>query len=265
MKSISKFIYGSTEEIKDNIYKDLMMEIMRKKRNKLFTIYNILNSYSLSSKKKIEDIMVDKNDISIAIELLKNDENILYYYYCKNDKLYYLFEYTITPDMKNIRNNIDIPINELVDNYFSLNIDIDTIKRALIEPKKYINFNPKTINIHGNNLLKQLIILNEEKILSCIIDKYDIIITDNEIGCGIKYDELLIAALESNNVNIVNMINKCYYEKKCEKLNKIADVPIIDEDNEYKKNIKLIKLIGATIQILSFPILLYMATFKSYC
>ncbi len=265
MKSISKFIYGSTEEIKDNIYKDLMMEILRKKRNKLFTIYNILNSYSLSCKKKIEDIMNDKNDIAIAIELLKNDENILYYYYCKNDKLYYLFEYTITPDIKNIRNNIDIPINESVDNHFSLNIDIDTIKRVLIEPKKYINFNPKTTSINGNNILKQLIVLNEEKILNNIIDKYNIFITDNEVGCGIKYNDLLNVALESNNVNIVNMINKCYYEKKCEKINKIVDVPIIEEDDENKKNIRLIKIVGATIQILSFPILLYMAIFKSYC
>lgn len=262
MKSISKFIYGSSEEIKDNIYKDLMIEILRKKRNKIFTISSILNSYSLSSKKKIEDIMNDKKDISLAIDILKNDENILYYYYCKNDKMYYLFEYTITPEMRNIRDNIDIPINDFIDGSFSANIDIDTIKRIFIEPKKYINFNPKTISINGNNILKQLIIFNEEEILKNIIDKYNICITDTEIGCGIKYEDLLKFALDSNNVKIVHIINKCYYEKKILKTNNIH---VIEDYNECNKNIELIKVIGSTIQILSFPILLYMAIFKYYC
>ena len=50
-----------------------------------------------------------------------------------------------------------------------------------------------------------------------IIKKYNILITDHENGCGIKYEDLLNVALASNNTNIVNMINKCYYEKKYEK------------------------------------------------
>ncbi len=70
--------------------------------------------------------------------------------------------------------NIDITINDNVDGYFALNIDIDTIKNVLVEPKKYVNFCPKNLNINGQNILKQLVILNEEKTLENIIEKYNV-------------------------------------------------------------------------------------------
>lgn len=261
--NISKYFYksSSTEEIKDNIYFDIMIEILRKKRNKFFTIYGILNMYSLSSKKKVEDIMNDKNDIDVAIDLIKKNDNIIYYYYCKNNKLYYVFEYTISPDVRAQRNNVEINIIESVDGCFAKNIDTDTLKNILIEPKKYLNFNPKYTNIDGNNILKHLIVLNEEETLKNIIDKYNVSITDNENGCGIKYDDLLQLALESKNVNIVNFINKFYYDKKCNQIKTISSVQENDI-NERHKNIEIIKIVGSIVNVISFPILLYISFFK---
>lgn len=259
--NISKYFYNQeSEELKDNIYYDIIMDTLRKKRNKLFTIYGILNTYSLFSKKKIDDIMNDKSDISVAIDFIKNDNNVLYYYYCKNDKLYYILEYTITPDIRTQRNNIDININESIDGQFAKLINIDTIKNILIEPKKYLNFNPKNVTINKENLIKYLIKLNEEETLKNIIEKYDICITEKENGCGVKYEELLNDALKSKNVNVVNMINKCFYEKKYKNLNKTENQK--EELDKQKENIELIKITGAIINLLTFPILLYMSFFK---
>jgi hypothetical protein len=266
MFSISQYFYGSSTEDKNNIYRDIMIDILIKRRNKLFTVYGILNMYSLSSKKKMDDIMNDKNEIAEAINQIKNDENVIYYYFCKEDKLYYLFEYSITPTIRNARNNIDITINDNVDGCFSSNIDIDTIKNVLVEPKKYVNFCPKNLNINGQNILKQLVISNEEKTLENIIEKYNVNITDNESGCGIKYLDLLNVALSMNNANnpnIVNIINKCYYEKKYEKINKISESPKIENPNQkYYDYLKLGSRISCT---LSLPFVIYILAYGSYC
>lgn len=265
MFAISQYFYGSAVEEKNNIYKDIMIDILIKRRNKLFTVYGILNMYSLSSKKKIDDIMNDKNEIAEAINQIKNDENVIYYYYCKDDKLYYLFEYSITPTIRNSRNNIDITINENVDGCFALNIDIDTIKNVIVEPKKYVNFCPKNLNINGQNILKQLIVSNEEKSFHNIIEKYNVHITDNEAGCGIKYLDLLNIALSVNNANIVNIINKCYYEKKYENINNhnILNNPKIE--NPHQKYYDYLKFGSRISCTLSFPFVLYILTYVSYC
>ena len=257
MFTIRQYFYNPSIEDKNNMYIDIIMDILIKRRNKLFTIYGILNMYSLSCKKKIDDIMNDKTEINNAINLIKNDKNIICYYYCKNDKLYYLFEYSITPTIRTARNNLEITINDFVDGYFASNIDINTIKNILEEPQKYINFSPQKISINNDNILKQLIISNEEKLLEEIIKKYNILITDNENGCGIKYEDLLNVAITSNNTNIVNIINKCYYEKKYEKINMSMpiELPKINPYFEY------IKISGSIISIISFPFILYSALF----
>lgn len=257
MFTISQYFYNPPIEDKNNMYIDIIMDILIKRRNKLFTIYGILNMYSSSCKKKIDDIMNDKIEINNAINSIKNDKNIICYYYCKNDKLFYLFEYSITPTIRTARNNLEITINDSIDGYFALNIDINTIKNILEEPKKYINFSPEKISINNNNILKQLIIANEEKILEEIIKKYNILITDHENGCGIKYVDLLNIALVSNNTNIVNIINKCYYEKKYEKNN--INVPV--EQPKINPCIEYIKIGGSIISIVSFPFILYSALF----
>jgi hypothetical protein len=269
MFAISQYFYGSSTDEKNNMYKDIIIDILIKRRNKLFTVYGILNMYSLSSKKKMDDIMNNKNEILEAINQIKNDENVIYYYYCKGDKLYYLFEYSITPTIRNVRNNIDVLINDNIDGCFALNIDIDTIKNVLVESKKYVNFCPKNLSINGQNILKQLIISNEEKTLENIIEKYNVNITDNESGCGMKYNDLLNLALSINNGNIVNIINKCYYEKKYEKMNKMNKIDKMIEipqiESPYQKYYDYLKIGSRISCTLSLPFVLYIMTYGLYC
>ena len=210
--------------------------------------------------------MNDKKEILEAINQIKNNDNIIYYYYCKDDKLYYLFEYSITPTIRNVRNNnIDIAINDVVDGYFSLNVDIDTIKNVLVDPKKYINFCPKNITINGQNILKQLVLLSDEKTLNAIIEKYNIHITDTVAGCGIKYKDLLDVAISVNNANVVNIINKCYYEKKQGDLNKAEYKEEEKEKNVYKKYFHYLDIASRITGTLALPMMFYITFFSSIC
>ena len=208
-------------ETKSNTYYDSFIDILIKRRDKLLSVYSIISTYSINSKRKIDEMLSEKNDISQAINKLKQHENIVTYYYCKDDKFYYLFEYSLTPTIRRNSNDTDISINDSIDGSFSTNITVESIKDILAEPKKYINFDPKKTMIKGNNILSQLIIFNEEKVLTDVIERYKIHITDNMIGCGIKYYDLLDLAIKTNNGNIVNILNKWYYEPKIEKMEKV--------------------------------------------
>lgn len=250
---ISQYFYGSTQEEKPNIYKNIFLDVLSKRRNKFFTVYALINSYSLSSKKKIEEIILEKSDIQDAVNFLKTNENIITYYYCKGDKLHCIFEYSINPVIKQY--NIEIPTNESIDNQFATNITIDTIKNIIAEPKKYINFCPKNNMIDNTNILKQIILANEDKLLNEIINKYNISITDSLSGCGIKYKELLEIALNINNANIVNIINKCYYEKKCEKIDILEKLDF--EDIKYKKYYQYLTVGGSVVSLIMMPYLFY--------
>jgi hypothetical protein len=271
MFSISQYFYGSSIEEKNNVYKDIITEILIKRRNKLFTIYGILNTYSINSKKKIDDIMNNKSEIINAINNIKNDTNIIYYYYCKGEKIYYLFEYSITPTIRNTKENIDITINEQIDGEFAIKINVDIIKNILEEPKKYINFSVKNLKMNNSNILKQLIISNEEKMFLDLIEKHDIYITDTESGCGIKYKDLLNIAISSNNSVIVNCINKTYYEKKYENPNKIKELEMEEKEKNEKIHQKYQKyykyaLVGSQISgFISVPLLFYISSYISYC
>jgi hypothetical protein len=223
MHQISSYFYSKTpvqNEVKCNVYYDAFIEILIKRRDKLLSVYNIISTYSINSKRKIDDMLSEKNDMIQAINKLKQHENIVTYYYCKDDKFYYLFEYSLTPTIRKNNNDVDISINDSIDGSFSTNISVESIKDILAEPKKYINFDPKKITIKGNNILSQLIIFNEEKVLTDVIEKYKINITDNIIDSGIKYYDLLDLAIKTNNGNIVNILNKCHYEPKIEKMEK---------------------------------------------
>jgi hypothetical protein len=258
---LSQYFYGSDE--RTNIYKDIFLDLMTKRRNKFFTVFALLNTYSLSSKKKLDEIMNDKLDILEAVNSLKNNENIITYYYCKNDKLYYVFEYSINPIIK--EHHVEIPINENIENNFCLNLDIEIIKNILQEPKKYINFNPQKNTINKENIIKKIIQANEEKTLAEIIDKYDIIIldNDNDICCGIKYNELLESAMVINNAKIVNIINKCYYEKKYEKINLLDKINI--ENIQQKKYYYYFTLGSSVISLMTIPCIIYMSLYMPHC
>jgi hypothetical protein len=277
MFNISQYFFSQQIEEKNNVYKDAFLDILMKRRNKIFSIYGVINMHSINTKKKIDDIMNDKNDVLDAINQIKNNENIICYYYCKDDKIYCLFEYTITPTIRNIKNNnIDIAINDVIDGFFSSNIDIDTIKNVLLEPKKYFNFCPKKLNIGGQNIFKHLVQLNEEKTLSDLLNKYNIHITDTNIytssGCGIKYQDLLNIALSNNNSNIVNIINTNYYENIKNNgifIREFEEYINPDSNNTYqifyKKygfHIDVISKISAT---LTFPLLFFITFFGYSC
>lgn len=258
---ISQYFYGSTSEEKQNIYKDVFLDVLSKRRNKFFTVYALINSYSLSSKKKIEDILLDKNDIQDAINFLKTNENIIIYYYCKGDKIYYIFEYSINPLIKQY--NIEIPINDNIDNQFNMNITIDIVKNIVAEPKKYINFCPVKNTINNSNLLKQIVLANEDKLLNEIINKYNISITDSTSGCGIKYKDLLEAALSINNAIIVNIIDKCYYEKKCEKIDMLEKLDF--KDIKYKKYYQYLTVGGSVVSLIMMPYIFYLTIYIPHC
>ena len=229
MLSISQYFYGSND--KENPYKSIFIDILTKRRGNLFTVYALLNIYSISSKKKMDDIVLDKNDITNALEYLKIHENIMYYYYCNNDKLYYLFEYVILPSQMKEFSNVNLTINEKIDNLFSRNFDIDVVKNILFEPKKYLNFNPQKNLINNNHILKQLIISNEKKLFKDIIEKFNIVISDNVYDCGIKYSDLVTQIIETNNCEIMHITNKVYYENQIRKINNIHYEKILFTDN----------------------------------
>src|SRR5579872_6294320 len=105
MDQISKIFYSSNSEPKNNIYIDIIIEILINHREEPLSIYNILQIYSITCKKRIEEIMNNRIDIANAINQIKNNDNIMCYYYCKNDKIYYLFMYTITPNIRYDKNN----------------------------------------------------------------------------------------------------------------------------------------------------------------
>jgi hypothetical protein len=249
-----------------NIYYDTFMDILVKRRDKLLSVYNIISTYSTNSKKKIDDMLSEKDYISQAIDSLRQNENIVTYYFCKDDKLYYLFEYSLTPTI--LKNNIspdDININENIDGFFSTYITVDAIKDILSEPKKYINFNPKKITIGGNNILAQLVIFNEEKILTDLIEKYKIHITDNNMGCGIKHHDLLDLAIKTNNGNIVHILDKCYYEPKIEKLEKTVSEDDNQQENKYKKYYNYVVQFSPIVNYILLPILLYTSINSQQC
>jgi hypothetical protein len=215
MQTISGWFYGSETTDKNNAYVDILMNILNKRKNRLFLISNLIQIYSLNSKKKIDDIMNDKDEIKNAMEKIKNDRNIMYYCYFHDNKIYYLFEYTLLPVYRNKKNHVsDIQIDPTIDEYFTGTIDIDIIKDIIVDTKKYINFDPKIIKIKNDHILKQLIITNNDDILDCIMEKYKIKLTDDDNGCGISYQDLINTAIDVNNAVIVNILNKYYYENK---------------------------------------------------
>lgn len=264
---ITSFFYKSQQpstENNKNIYYDAFIDILIKRRDKLLSVYNIISTYSTNSKKKLDDILAEKDDIVQAINNLKQNENIITYYFCKDDKLYYLFEYSLTPTIR--KNNItpnDVNINEGIDGLFSIYVTVESIKDILTEPKKYINFNPKKITIGNNNILAQLVIFNEEKVLTDIIEKYKIHITDNNIGCGMKYYDLLDLAIKTNNGNIVNILNKCYYEPKIEK--PVSSIENIEEDDNYKKYYTYAVQFSPIINYILLSVFLYTSINSQRC
>ena len=52
MFNISQYFSSKQPETKNNLYGDTFLDILIKRRNKLFTVYGIINMYSLNSKKK---------------------------------------------------------------------------------------------------------------------------------------------------------------------------------------------------------------------
>lgn len=258
---ISQYFYGSSTEEKPNIYKDIFLDVVSKRRNKFFTVFALINAYSITSKKKIDEIIIDKTDILNAINFLKSNENIITYYFCKGDKLFYVFEYSINPIIKQY--NVEIPINENIDSQFNLPITIDIIKNIITEPKKYINFCPIKNTLNNSNILKEIVLANEDKLLTDIILQYNICITDSISGCGIKYKELLDTALSINNANIVNIINKFYYEKKCEKIDILEKLNF--DDIQYKKYYHYLMLGGSIVSLITIPYIVYVTNFMLYC
>jgi hypothetical protein len=218
----------------------------------------------MNSKKKIDDILLDKNEIIQAINKLKQYENVVTYYYCKDDKMYYLFEYSLTPTIRKDYCNSEINIDEIIDSSFSLNLTIETIRDIVLEPKKYINFDPRKNTIKGNSILTQLIIFNEEKLLTDVIEKFKVQISDN--NNGVKYHGLLDLAMKTNNGNIVNILNKCYYENKIEKMEKII-LEYTEEElsNKYKKFYDWMIKINPIINCILVPIIFYSSFFSNTC
>lgn len=251
---LSQYFYGSEE--KRNIYKDIFLDLIIKRRNKFFTVFTLLNAYSLMSKKKMDEIINNKSDIQEAINSLKTNENIITYYYCKFDKLYYVFEYSINPVIK--EHKIEIPINENIENNFCISFDIEIIKNILQEPKKYINFNIQKNTINGENIIKKIIQANEEKMLLELIEKYDINILDRN-----KCEELLESAMLINNAKIVNIINKCYYEKKYEKIDLLDKINV--ENIQQKKYYHYFTLGSSIISLMTIPYIIYISSYMSYC
>jgi hypothetical protein len=225
----------------------------------------MINIYSQKTKKKVEDILNDKISISDALIQMKNDNNIIHYYYYHNDNLYLLFEYILNEAsiLKRDR-DIDIKLNCDIDDIFAIKIDIDIIKKMIIEPNKFFNFNIKKNKINGINIIKKIILENDDKMLDCFINNYKIKITDDDTGCGIQYKDLLNDAILSNNCNIVNIINKCYYELKY--INNINHTSIIEKNTE-TKTFKILNLnaISNIANIIMIPMLLYISMQVKLC
>ena len=201
-------LFGQQEEIKEsdeNVYIAIFLDILMKRKNKLFTIGGMINTHSQNTKKKVKTILNDTIEIKNAITTLQKDSNIICYKYCENNQIYYVFEYSITPTIRRTKEDVKISINE-IDTKFSCDITIDTIKKCLLEPYKYVNFNPLKIKIRERGLLSELIISNEEQLFIKLLEKYSLCLTED-------YETLLKLAITKNNSNIVNAINKHYYEK----------------------------------------------------
>jgi len=246
------------------MYYDAFIEILINRRDKLLSIYNIISTYSVNTKKKIDDMLSEKSDILQAINKLKQHENIVTYYYCKEDKLYHLFEYSLTPTVRKSNDGTGMSINDSIDGSFSVGIVIETIKDILAEPKKYIGFDPRKTTMKDSNIFAQLIMYNEEKMLTDIIERYKIHITDNNIGCGIKYYDLLDLAIKTNNGNIVNILNKWYYEPKIEKMEKIITDDAGDgNDGGYKMYYAYMIKISPVINCILLPLIFYTTFFSS--
>lgn len=254
MNSITNFFSNKNIE-KNNDYKEEFIKILIKKRNNLTTIYGLIDKYSQDTKKKIEVIMKDKKEILETIEQLKNDSNIIYHFYCKDGKLYYVFEYSLVPIIKKFRNDVNINIREEIDGQFSSKITANTIKDILVEPGKYINFCIKNTKIDNYHVLHFLILTKEYKLLNDIIESYKISLTDYESGCGIKYKDLLEIALTVGDTNIVNTINKCYYENKLENDYYMPNDNL--EKDKYQKYYQYLNICSTVSSIFSFPFILY--------
>lgn len=269
MYQLSAYFYKAPvtqNETKCNLYYDAFLDILTKRRDKCLSIYNIINAYSINTKKKIDDMLSEKNDITQAITKLKQHENVVSYFYCKDDKLYHLFEYSLTPTIR--KNNIEIEtnINETIDGYFAINVTVESIKDIIAEPKKYVNFDPKKITIKGSSILSQLIIFNEEKLLTDIIERYKIHITDNSIG--MKYYDLLDLAIKTNNGNIVNILNRCYYEPKIDKMEKTISensTGITATAHPYRKYYDYMIKLSPPINCILLPWIAYMLLFSTQC
>jgi hypothetical protein len=255
MYAITQWFYNQETEKKNNIYKTFFMELLEKRKNKLFTISDLIQAYSLKTKKKLSEILVDKDEINSAISLIKLADNILQYYYIKNNMIYNVFSYCTIPVYRD-KNNCSINIEEDVDNLFYEKFTLDNVKDLIAEPKKYINFDFKNISIDGNNILKNLILTKEEDLLDCLIDRFNIQISDDDVEYGITYLELLNTALAINNSNIVNLLNKHYYETKYE----TNYVP----SNESYNVVNYVTITSSILNIVLTPFVLYVLV-QSQC
>lgn len=250
MYGISNFFASTTN--KYNIYCDIFHDILIKRRNKLLTMYNILNIHSLNTKKKIEDIMLDKILIQEAISKIKDNDNILIYYYCKDDKIFYLFEYTLTPNTRTKKNdNIEIKLCENIDYQFAINLNVEVVKQLSSDPLKYINFTP------NKNIIKELLTNKDDKTLQYILENYNVNFYDETKNNFVNYNEILDISLALNNAIIVNILNKFYYEKPDRK------IIIYNNENKYISLYKKYQehILLANIILLNFTSLCYFLYF----
>ncbi|ATZ80707.1 hypothetical protein BMW23_0661 [Bodo saltans virus] len=263
------WVYGEEEKESKNMYDDLFYDILIKRRDKILSTYNIINTYSLNTKKRTEDIMLDKLFLTKTFNKMKNIDGIVCYYYCKGNKLYQLFEYSLTPSIRKSFTENDVHINDIIDSQFALDITIDIIRDALNFPKKYIEFDPKKNKIGELSIFEELILHNEDKLFVELMERFKIRVSDNIVGCGCKYQELLNLAIRLNNGNIVNVLNKCYYEPKILNSDKMTFDLVITEDTEmvkkYKKYKKIAEEIAPLLYIGAIPFIFYNAIYVSFC
>ena len=209
-------LFSNTNGSPATTYKDIFMDILVKRENVPFTISELVKIYSFNSKKKIEDIMAQIDDMRSSINQLITDPHILCYYYCKSDKIYYILEYSHKPIHRKIKcdhacTNNRIIFNSDIDDNFTRIIDYEIICDAIINISKYINYDIKCITIDGSHILKYLVVHNEWVMLECMIEKYGIVLTDDVVLNGITYDELLHDSIEKGYAQVTNVLNHAYY------------------------------------------------------
>jgi hypothetical protein len=217
----------------------------------------------------MDDIMLDKSFLTKTFNKMKNINGVVCYYYCKGNKLYQMFEYSLTPSIRKSFTENDVHINDIIDSQFALDITIDVVRDSLIFPKKYIEFDPKKNKIGELSIIEELILHSEDKLLIELIEKHKIRVSNNMSDCGGKYVDLVNLAIRMNNGNVVNILNKCFYEPQITNSEKITLDLVITEDTEmvkkYKKYKKMAEEIAPLLYVGAVPFILYNAIYVSFC